>query len=205
MASAFLLNQSSVVFDTRDYALVHAISYSSASHVLARLDKKGLLARVTRGVWVNLHHPFYSPFCTIHKLLAEEQGYISFLLALHLHGLISQIPGSIQVATTGRARKLKTSVGIYEFFQIKPELMQVGIVWSNSKVPYRIATPEKALFDTLYVSTRRGRRFASLPEFDFDSGNLSKEKFDKLLADSKIPLSLKTAIKQRALGIFSNL
>jgi hypothetical protein len=51
---------------------------------------------------------------------------------------------------------------------VKPEMMRGGVDWSEGKCPYRIASPEKALLDTLYISTRKGKRFAQLPELDFD-------------------------------------
>jgi len=51
-------------------------------------------------------------------LMGKEQGYVSFLIALHLHGLVSQIPKTIQIATTGHARTLGSPIGRYEFLQI---------------------------------------------------------------------------------------
>jgi len=46
---------------------------------------------------------------------------------------------------------------------------------SSSYLPYEtgtfdIATPEKALFDILYLSARRGTRFLHLPELALPSG-----------------------------------
>ena len=48
-------------------------------------------------------------------------------------------------------------------------MMQAGIAESGTEPPYWMATAEKALLDTLYTGTRRGRRFASLPTLDLDS------------------------------------
>jgi hypothetical protein len=73
-------------------------------------------------------------------LLGSEQGYVSFLSALHLRGAVAQIPRSVQVATTGHTRSLRTPVGTFEFFQLKPGMLLDGIVWSDSPKPYRIAT-----------------------------------------------------------------
>jgi len=44
-------------------------------------------------------------------LVGNEQGYVSFLTAMHLHGLISQIPRAYQGATTGRGRILESPIG----------------------------------------------------------------------------------------------
>ncbi len=115
-----------VIFTTREYANHVGMSMSAAAKRLARLSDKKLLTRITKGVWANTSHPKFHPLSCVPYLLGKEQGYVSFLTALHLHGVISQIPKTIQVATTGRGRLLDSPVGRYEFFQIKPELMKQG-------------------------------------------------------------------------------
>ena len=153
----------SVIFTTREYANYNGISMPAASRRLTRMFGKKLLTRVTKGIWANASHPHFHPLACVPYLLGKEQGYVSFLTALHLHGLISQIPKTTQIATTGRGRTLESPVGRYEFFQIKPELMKQGAKWSETHLPYLVATAEKALIDTLYLSTRKNRRFARLP------------------------------------------
>ena len=100
-----------VVFTTRDYAAASGASMSSASRRLDRLSKRDALTRVTKGVWANTAHPHFHPLACIPYLLGKEQGYVSFLTALHLHGMLSQIPRTYQVATTGRPRLLDSPVG----------------------------------------------------------------------------------------------
>ena len=123
--------------------------------------------------------------------------YVSFLTVLHLHGLISQIPKSIQIATTGHARTLTSPVGYYEFLQIKPELMKQGTQWSDTHLPYLLATAEKALIDTLYLSTRKNRRFARLPEVDIRQTAFSKREFERLLKQLPIPPRITVVMRQR--------
>ena len=197
MNSDFLLSNQSIVFTTREYALEHKLSLSAASHRLKTLKKSGAIISLSRGIWACPKHPFFSPLSCVAKLLGPEQGYVSFLTALHLHGLLSQIPGTIHIATTGRGRVLKTPVGTFEFFQLKSVLMQEGIDWSDSKIPYRIASAEKSLFDTLYIATRKGKRFAKLPELDLQSKNFKQQHFLRFLSRSSIPARLKTAILSR--------
>ena len=162
----FLLRHA--VFTTRHYAVLCDSRIDVASRQLARLASRGVLVRLTRGVWSQPEHPRFTPFAAVPWLLGNEQGYVSFLSAMHLHGLIAQIPGSVQVATTGHARCLATPVARYEFLQIQPSMMVEGMGASATEPPYNLATPPKALLDTLYMATRRGRRFASLPEVDLD-------------------------------------
>lgn len=166
MKTELLLSADNAFFTTRQYALANNLLFPSASRTLNRLAENGTIRRVTKGVWANPKHPYFNPLGCVPLLLRTEQGYVSFLTALHRHGAISQIPPNIQVATTGRGRKLKTPIGTFEFIQLNPGLMTEGIDWSEGKAQYRIASAEKALLDTVYVSTRKGRRFASLPELD---------------------------------------
>lgn len=190
-------NDEFVIFTTREFANHSGVSMSAAAKRLPRLAEKKLLTKITKGVWANTGHPHFHPLSCVPYLLGKEQGYVSFLTALHLHGVVSQIPKTIQVATTGRARSLDSPVGRYEFFQIKPELMQHGTGWSETHLPYLIATPEKALLDTLYLSTRKNRRFASLPELDVMQSAFGVRKFERLLERLPIPTRILSAMDSR--------
>lgn len=193
-----LLNRAEfVVFTTRGFADASGSSLSAASRRLDRLAKQRYLVRVTKGVWANPGHPHFHPLACVPYLLGKEQGYVSFLTALHLHGVISQIPRSTQVATTGRGRLVESPVGRFEFFRIKPELMRDGVTWSETRLPYPIATREKALLDVLYLSTRKNRRFARLPEIDIAGSGFRRREFERLLATLGFPVRLRSAIQSR--------
>ena len=186
-----------VIFTTRDFANQGGVSISAAAKRLARLAEKRFLTRVTKGVWANTGHPYFQPLSSVPYLLGKEQGYVSFLTALHLHDVVSQIPKSVQIATTGRGRVLDSPVGRFEFFQIKPELMTEGTEWSESHLPYLIASPEKALLDTLYLSTRKNRRFARLPELDLTDSGFRLREFERLMKQLPIPSRVLSAMKSR--------
>ena len=186
-----------VIFTTREFANRGDVSMSAATKRLARLSTKGQLTKVTKGVWANTAHPYFHPLSCVPYLLGKEQGYVSFLTALHLHGVISQIPKTIQIATTGRGRVLQSPVASFEFFQIKPELMRQGAQWSESRLPYLIASAEKALVDTLYLSTRKNRRFARLPELDVTHSEFRQREFKRLLKQLPIPLRVLSAMESR--------
>lgn len=190
-----------VIFTTREFANHGGLSMSAAAKRLRRMAEKKRLTRITKGVWANSRHPYFHPLSCVPYLLGKEQGYVSFLTALHLHGVISQIPKTIQVATTGRARALDSPVGRYEFFQIKPELMKLGMDWSDTRLPYLIASPEKALIDTLYLSTRKNRRFASLPELDLAPSGFRPREFERLLDRLPIPARVLSAMRSRWVAI----
>ncbi len=134
-------------------------------------------------------------------LLEMENGYVSFLSAMNLRGLINQIPRRIHVATSGAARLLVTPIGTYEFFQLKPAMLREAIDWSDTKVPYRLAMREKALLDTLYLSTRKGKRFAVLPEVHLDEAGFDELEFERLLQSQVPSYLLKVAIHERLAAI----
>ncbi len=186
-----------IIFTTRDYANYSRVSMSAASKRLLRLADKKLLTRVTKGLWANTSHPHFHPTACVPYLLGKEQGYVSFLTALHLHGLIAQIPKTVQIATTGHARTLDSPVARYEFLQLKPDLMKQGTQWSESHLPYLIATAEKALIDTLYLSTRKNRRFARLPELDITHTAFRNREFERLLKQLPIPSRISALMRAR--------
>jgi predicted transcriptional regulator of viral defense system len=187
-----------VIFTTRDFARLAGISLAAASKRLGRLATgSAWLVQLTRGVWANRAHPYFSVLACVPVLLGSEQGYVSFLSALHLHGALAQIPPNVQVATTGHARSVRTPVGAFEFFQLKPEMLQNGIVWSDTPKPYRIATVEKALLDTFYIATRKKRRFAKLPELDLADAGFKKQRYRTLLTAMTLPPPIAAAMARR--------
>lgn len=187
------------VFSTRQFAALCDIRVDAASRSLARLAAGPGIVRVTRGLWCQPGHPRFSPYALVPFLLANEHGYVSFLSAMHLHGLISQIPGSIQVATTGHSRELRSSIGRFEFMQVKPQMMTAGIEASDTEPAYGIASPEKALLDTLYIATRKGRRFARLPEVDLTEIDIKR--LNSLLDQQVQAPQVRSAIDLRLRGL----
>ena len=192
-AIAFLLVHA--VFSTRQFAVLCERRIDVASRQLIRLAREGGVTRLTRGVWAQPAHPRFTPTAAVPLLLGNEQGYVSFLSAMHLHGLISQIPGSIEIATTGHTRQLDTPVARYEFLRIQPAMMRQGIAASATEPPYNLATAAKALIDTLYIATRKRRRFASLPEVDM--GEVDRAELQGLLDRQVRPGPIRSAIERR--------
>ena len=190
------------VCTTRHYALLCGTRMDVASRQLARLARQGALVRVTRGVWCQPDHPRFTPYAVVPPLLGNEQGYVSFLAALHLHGLISQIPGSIQVATTGHTRCLEAPFARYEFLRIQPSMMVEGFGASATDPPYFVASAAKALLDTLYIATRKGRRFASLPELAI--GEATARELRRLLRRQVQAAPIRHAIEMRLEGLGSS-
>jgi predicted transcriptional regulator of viral defense system len=156
----------SPIFTTVAVAQRAGITLANASRDLAEMEKGGTVVRVRRGLWAVQQHPDFSPYAVVPALFeGQSGGYVSLLSALNLHGMIEQIPRVVHVVTQKQRPRLRTPVATYEFHRLAPRLF-------GGYVPYRrtgkfdIATPAKALFDTIYLSVRKGRRFAALPELD---------------------------------------
>ena len=82
---------------------------------------------------------------------------------------------------------------------MKPQMMTAGIESSDTEPPYGIASAEKALLDTLYIATRKGNRFARLPEVDLAPVNPKKL---RTLLDSQIAApQVRQAVDARLLAL----
>lgn len=165
---------STPVFTTRQVRERTESRPETVSRRLRDLADDGILVRIRRGLWGMPDHPDFSPYAVVPHLFEEARaGYVSLVTALHLHGLIEQIPQTIHVVTTTRRRSLETPVGHYDFHTIAEELFG-GFTPYDRQWSFQIARPEKALFDVCYFSVRKGRRFSRLPELavpdDFDRG-----------------------------------
>jgi predicted transcriptional regulator of viral defense system len=185
----------SPVFTTAEVAERAGVALSNASRDLVELQQSGMLVRVRRGLWAVQGHPDFSPYAVVPHLFADRPGgYVSLLSALNLHGMMEQIPRVVHVVTTGQRPRLRTRVGTYEFYRIAPKLFG-GYGLYRRTGSFDIATPEKALFDTLYFSARRGRRFAALPELEV-LGSFSPSEIEHWIERIDHP-PLRTAVRDR--------
>jgi predicted transcriptional regulator of viral defense system len=185
----------SPVFTTAEVAERAGVALSNASRDLAALQKSRMLVRVRRGLWAVPGHPDLSPYAVVPHLFAHEpRGYVSLLSALNLHGMMEQIPRVVQIVTTVQRSMLRTGMGTYEFHRIAPRLFGGHSTYRRSG-NFEIATPEKALFDTLYFSARKGRRFAALPEIEVPRG-FSGSEVERWIERIDHP-PLRTAVTER--------
>ena len=150
------------VVTTDDAAVVFHAERSAATHTLTRLAAAGLLKRIRHGLWttdLNL-----DPLLLPGYLTAPFPSYVSFQSALFLHGMISQVPHVIYVASLAHTRTVRTSLGTFSIHRLAPSFF--GGYESVQTSGVNLATPEKALLDTLYLAPARSRLFAHLPEVE---------------------------------------
>jgi predicted transcriptional regulator of viral defense system len=146
------------VIQTREAATRLHASLSSASHLLRSMEQAGLARRLRQGLWALRSD--IDPFILAPYLTAPFPAYVSFWSALARHDMIEQIPREISVASLDRTRHITTTIGAYSIHHLAPELFDG---YHGSQESGYLATPEKALFDIVYIRASRGARIF-LPE-----------------------------------------
>jgi len=134
-------------FRSRGIRVIHTSSLEAVTNMkkksltvaLTRLEKTGLISRVSRG-WICIQP------CEIWEIVrvVYPSSYISLEWALHYHEILDQEIHVITIVWLGKPKVVKNRYYIFEIHRIKPQL-HFGY---NDKM---IAEPEKALLDTLYI------------------------------------------------------
>ena len=159
-----LLRMKRPVVATREAAARWQVEQGTAGRRLRGMEEAGLVRRLRRGLWAI--DPDVEPFVVAPFLTAPFPAYVSFWSALSHHGLIEQIPRQTAAASLDRTRRIATSVGTFSIHHLAPELF--GGYLGSEAAGY-VATPEKALFDTVYVRAAAGSR-AFFPELSLPAG-----------------------------------
>jgi len=168
-AYADLLKLGRPIIESGEAATRLGLSPKRTSELLRSLQEAGLVRRVRHGLWSL--NPTLDPFAVAPYLTVPYPAYVSVWSALAWHGMIEQIPRTISVCSTVEPRRTPTSFGVYEIHHLVPELFDG---FSGDPLSGYLASPEKALFDTVYLRAPQGGRLR-LPELelpdDFDSDN----------------------------------
>lgn len=148
------------VVETRDVAPLLQITSGNATAILRRLAAQGLITHLSRGRWLVVEG--IDRFALPELLSAPYPAYVSLQSALFHHEMIEQIPSVTYAVTLARPRLVQTPRGAISFHRMPPELFSGFELARHSGA--KIATPEKALFDTIYLAPARSRLFSVLPE-----------------------------------------
>jgi predicted transcriptional regulator of viral defense system len=153
------------VVETADAAAALAQPKPVVTNTLKRLAAAGHLVSIRQGVWWIDGEA--EPLRLSEYLSAPYPAYLSLQTALHIHGLIEQIPQVYYVVTLARTQRIRTRVGEFSLHHVDAALFG-GFERGPGGEP--LATPEKALFDVAYLSGGRSRPFADLPEIELPQG-----------------------------------
>ena len=188
------------VVETREAAARLRASTSNTSHLLRSVERAGLVRRLRHGLWAldpDVDASVIAPYLT-----APFPAYVSLWSALARHDMIEQIPRQIFVASLARTRSITTTIGTYSIHHLAPELF-TG--FDGSPERGYLATPEKALFDSVYVRAPRGARMF-FPELSLPEG-FDDRRFEQWISEIKSPRlrtlvsrGLETALAQATRG-----
>lgn len=161
-ALAELGNLKKPVFTTAEASAVWRVDPPSASKTLSRLAAANLIQNVLRGIWaIGTDTP--DPYEVAPVLVRPYPNYVSMYSAMFKHGMIDQIPRTIDLMSLGRPMRRATSVGLFTIHHLNEE--SFGGFVGQSNIRSGLATAEKALVDTVTVlGVRSGT--VTLPEID---------------------------------------
>ena len=125
----------------------------------------GVLTRVFKGVYALF--PDWSEFELAQKLV--QPSYISFQTALAHYGLVFQYDGQVHSAAL-ISKKISVGEQLFSYHKLKTEIFYKQLGMRIDEKGHYIASPERAVCDTLYLHPGFG-----LDSYgDLDSGLLSE-------------------------------
>ncbi len=167
-----IYNSGFVLFHTKTLKDILEIEKKSGLFsIIKKLTKAGVLLKIEKNKYL-LKEKNVKDFTLANFLY--QPSYISFESALNFYGIISQFPYEISSATTKKPVKKQFQNKIFTYTHI-----QKNLSWGYEKKDgFIIASPEKALLDQLYLSSK-GYKKINLDECDF--ANINKSKLKKYL------------------------
>jgi predicted transcriptional regulator of viral defense system len=157
-----------------DIAAKYKLPVASVWKALSRLEDRGLLGRVANGVYVNKLVRDNSPLDFVGIL--RPNSYVSLESALSHWGLSTQSPVTLTCVTSGKPKEYRTSEFTIAFRTVSKHLFWGFVEKQTRYSKYRIAEPEKALLDWIYLSLQVGLT-PDLDEIDLKS--IDKQKLVK--------------------------
>jgi Predicted transcriptional regulator len=162
-ALSTIASMNAAVFSTSDIAARLRVPNGHASVMLARLAASGHVIRLSRGVWALPNR--VDPLALPEYLTSPFPAYVSLQSALYLHGMISQMPAMTYAISLARTRRFTTPLGTVSVHHVQPAFF-FGFE-ETGRSGGRLATPEKALVDFLYLTPARSKLFRALPELEW--------------------------------------
>ena len=189
------------VFTTFELAALSGKSLSVTTQALNFLAREGLIFKIYRGIWTETGSKRLSQYAVIPFLFPRQRAYVSFISALHLYGIIEQIPQVITLASTAHSKVVRTKIGTFSVHRIAPSFFY-GFNWYRGAGSFLIAEPEKALVDSLYLSGFKKKQFGYFPELRFPK-SFSSNKVQNWI--KKIPdFKIRSNVQKKIELIFAN-
>jgi len=143
--------------------------------------KKESLERIIKGIYKLKETEIKEEFLLASYL--NQNSYISLESALSFYGMIPEYSYSITSVTTKKTKKFTTNYGVFSYRKIKSDLFFGFKLITGDHYLYQIATPEKALFDFIYLNQREINTSDYFKEMRlFLSKDISWKKLARLLS-----------------------
>ncbi|MFC1522692.1 hypothetical protein ACFL6Y_09810 [Elusimicrobiota bacterium] len=148
---------------------------------LHQWTRKGWVRRLKRGLY-ELAYPqsVILPDLYVANRLYEP-SYVSLETALSHYQILPETAAQVTCVTTKPTRRFQSPHGLYTYFTVGPRAFTGYAVVRLQGYDVRMAQPEKAVVDRLYLSLRRGESLMPAQE-RWDSARLKQLDKKKLLS-----------------------
>ena len=137
-----------------DLARRYNIQEVVARNALRRYEARGLVEHISNKIYINKLNQQFSARELVNVL--RPDSYISLESALVERGIISQSPAVLTCVTLGYPKTFRSRSVTIVYRKISQELFW-GFQQKKTRYnSYRIAEPEKALLDWIYLSRQEG-------------------------------------------------
>ena len=163
--------------------------YSDPFGKIKRMKNSGSLFQLTRGLYET--DPKVPGYCLAGAIYGPS--YLSFDYALATYGLIPEAVYTFTSATfeKKKAKEYENHYGRFSYRDVPSNAYPFGIVIKEENgYVYRIATPEKAFCDKLYIMPPVMSQ-KELANFLFDSLRIDQTEFEKLNTDDILEIAPK--------------
>ncbi len=180
----------------KDLCLKHNLSLSTADSYVHKGLKNNEIILLKKGIYVT--KDFYNKktedigytFYLANKL--RTPSYITSWIALDYYNMTTNVINTITSITTKATRTYSNKIGTFSYNSIKEGLFK-GFSLKKSRLgfEYLIASPAKALFDLVYLSTNQFKTPEPkiLKRLRIDISEIDKEEkkeFKKLIEENKV-------------------
>jgi len=130
------------------------LDHSSVRRTLGRLQHRGLVERITNGIYLNALTQDFAATDVINVL--RPNAYVSLDSALRHWGISTQSPSVLTCVTTGKPKEYRSKHLNVRFRTIAPKLYWGFKEKATRYGAYKLAEPEKALLDWVYLALQNG-------------------------------------------------
>jgi len=179
------------------------VKYKQPLIKINTMVKKGDLLQLKRGVYAfNSDYRDYPLNLIAVANLLHKPSYVSFEYALSYYGLIPERVYVITSATSYKSWDYSTEIGTFSYIKVASKVYSLGLEWKYDKRDggCLIATPEKALCDTMYKD-KRAKNLEKNEIFDYLENDLRIEWSELKKLDTalmwKISMAYSSSLLQR--------